>query len=88
MSCVDCLHARSTDGRWNRFDSRKCVYCAARLLQAIGRRQVSREVISRRRTECLQESVAAGLDEARIRAMVKGPLAIEPVDRKGKGAAK
>lgn len=81
MACEECTRARASQGHWSMYDNRRCVYCAARLIQAIGKLQIPREDISRRRTVILQESVAAGHREARIRELVKGPLALEPVEK-------
>lgn len=78
MRCEECTSAEKTKGLWNRYDNRKCVWCAARIIQAIGCRDVGRDEIARRRTEVLKESVAAGLDEALIRKLAKGPMALEP----------
>lgn len=88
MACDDCQHARSTNGLWARFDSLKCVYCAARLIQVIGKRPgATRDQISAARSAELKLSVERGLDEKRIRELVSGPLALEPMDKeKGKRA--
>ena len=88
--CWDCYSATETNGQWVRFDSLKCPYCSARLIQALGRlnmrqgetHQTHRERISARRKAVLDDSVAAGLSEALIRDLVKGKMAVEPV--KGK----
>jgi len=84
--CEECRAAAATKGLWNRYDSRKCVWCAARLLQAIGRRQAPREVLSKSKTASLRDSVAWGLDEAEIRKLAKGamPLAPEVVEKVAK----
>lgn len=81
MSCEECSRARATNGAWNRYDSRKCVFCAARLIQAIGRMQGDKQALSARRTASLKDSVEWGLDEARIRALVKSGLALAPVEK-------
>ena len=91
MPCWDCSAATETNGQWVRFDSLKCVFCAARLIQALARlnmrqgetHQTHRKRISARRKAVLDDSVAAGLSEALIRDLVKGKMAVEPV--KGKG---
>ena len=91
MPCWDCSAATETNGQWVRFDSLKCVFCAARLIQALARLnmrqgetpQEHRKRISARRKAVLDDSVAAGLSEALIRDLVKGKMAVEPV--KGKG---
>ena len=91
MPCWDCSAATETNGQWVRFDSLKCVFCAARLIQELARLhmrqgetpQEHRKRISARRKAVLGDSVAAGLSEALIRDLVKGKMAVEPV--KGKG---
>lgn len=85
MPCWDCKAAKETDGQWRQFDSLKCPYCCARLIQMLGRLNMPqgeapsswRDKISARRKQALADSVAAGLDEARIRELAKGPLAVE-----------
>ena len=81
MACEDCKRARASDGKWMTFDCLKCVYCAARLIQVIGKQPITREEVAARRTAALKDSVARGLDEQRIRALAKGPLALEPVEK-------
>ena len=89
--CWDCYSATETNGQWVRFDSLKCVFCAARLIQALARLNMRqgetpeqhRARISARRKVVLADSVAAGLSEALIRDLVKGKMAVEPV--KGRG---
>ena len=84
MACDECRHARNTSGLWNRFDSLKCIYCAARLIQVIGKRNAPRDQLSAERAKELKESVERGLDEQRIRELVKGPLALEPLEKADK----
>jgi hypothetical protein len=57
------------------------VFCAARLIQAIGRLQGDKEALSARRKAVLKDSVEWGLDETRIRALVKSGLALAPVEK-------
>ena len=91
MPCWDCSAATETNGQWVRFDSLKCMYCAARLIQMLGRLNMRqgetpeqhRARISARRKVVLADSVAAGLSEALIRDLVKGKMAVEPVNGKG-----
>lgn len=91
LPCWDCDAARVTDGLWKQFNSLRCVHCAARLIQMLGRLNMRqgetpeqhRDRISARRKAVLDDSVAAGLSEALIRDLVKGKMAVEPV--KGKG---
>ena len=89
--CWDCYSATETNGQWVRFDSLKCVFCAARLIQALARLNMRQGEtpqkwearINARKDQVLSDSVAAGLSEALIRDLVKGKMAVEPV--KGKG---
>lgn len=78
MSCEECRAAIRTSGAWNRFDSGRCVYCAARHIQFIQRMKLPREEISARCTTALNEALSRGFDEKAIRAMVRGELAVEP----------
>jgi len=73
--CTDCSAARETNGLWRMFNNRACLYCAARLIQTIP----AQEPVRRR--AMLDESAAAGLDPARIREMVRGPMAIAPLKK-------
>lgn len=77
MNCDECDRARES-GKWRRFNSLACEYCAARLIQRIKGLDLPRDRISERCTAALRMSVEHGLDEARIRALVKGPMALEP----------
>lgn len=88
--CWDCYSATETNGQWVRFDSLKCPYCSARLIQALARLNMRQGEtpqkwearINARKDQVLDDSVAAGLSEALIRDLVKGKMAVEPV--KGK----
>lgn len=78
MACQDCKAAKETNGLWNQFDSPKCLHCTARLIQRIGKlRTPTSEQIAARRRAVLSEAVAWGHDEALIRKLAKGPLALE-----------
>jgi len=78
MPCSDCAVSREYVWFGRMFDSLKCVFCAARLIQLIGTFQITPTECAKRRRLVLADSMAAGLDEAQIRALVKGPMAIEP----------
>lgn len=81
MTCRDCLAARDTDGLWWLYDSPKCLYCTARLIQRIGktRSPTSAEIAARRRV-VLADAVAWGHSEAEIRELAsKKVLAAEPL---------
>ena len=77
--CPDCQSARETNGFWTQFNSPQCPYCTARLIQRIGKlRSPSSAAISARRLVVLQDAIAWGHPEDGIRALAKGPLAVEP----------
>lgn len=85
--CWDCKSATEAPN-WRMFDSLKCPYCAARLIQTLGRLNMRqgespeqhRARISARRKVALSDSVARGLDEKQIRALVALKVAaIAPV---------
>ena len=79
MTCGPCDTARATKQPGGIFDSLKCVYCAARILQAIGQLQIAQSEATTRRKFQLALSMKYGLDEAEIRALVKGPMAVAPL---------
>jgi hypothetical protein len=84
--CDDCTAARESNGNWRRFNNRACIYCAARLIQrtAPSVLGIPAGECQPRRTAALEVAVAAGLDEALIRKLAKGPLALEPLPEKEK----
>lgn len=84
MSCECCAAARECGNYGRLFDSLKCVYCAARLIQRIGKIKIGVTECTARRKKALADSVAAGLDECLIRKLVKGFMALEPEISKGK----
>lgn len=55
-----------------------CLYCGARGIQRIMQLQVSREKKSEWAKAVLNRWVQFGHDEAEIRRLVKGPLAVAP----------
>ncbi len=79
MSCEECRAAIRSEGAWNRFDSGRCRYCAARRIQHIkGFKRLPREQISARCTAALADAKAHGWSETEIRALVRGDMAVEP----------
>jgi len=77
--CKDCQAAKETSGLWTQFDSPKCPYCTARLIQRIGKlRTPTSDAITARRRVVLVDAVACGHEEALIRKLAKGPLSVEP----------
>ena len=77
MTCKECNAARECGNYGRLFDSLKCVYCAARLIQRIGKLRIGAEQCVVMRRKALADSVAVGLDEAMIRKLAKGPVALE-----------
>ena len=57
-----------------------CIHCGARLIQRIGKLPIPQSSCTARRKAVLADWMAHGHDEATIRALVKGPLAIGPVE--------
>lgn len=86
MPCDDCEAARASNGVWRRFNNRGCIYCAARLIQRMtpALLGVSIPACAERRKSALQVAVEAGFDEAEVRTLSKGPLALEPLPEKEK----
>lgn len=84
MTCTDCAATREAS-RWPYHDV-ACIYCGARLIQRIRRYSIPVSELTERRRAVLADWVAHGHDEAQLRALVKGPLAVEPIE-KAKGKA-
>jgi hypothetical protein len=83
MTCDDCAAAKETAGQHRQFDNRKCLWCAARLIQQIGRLPITRDEATARRRAALADATAAGLDEQQIRELAKDKaLAIAPKPEK------
>lgn len=80
MTCACCQASRETNGHYNYFNNRGCIWCAARILQKIQRLPIARSEASKRCKAMLDESVAAGFSEQNIRAMAKSSdMALEPL---------
>jgi len=77
MACSECAAARMHPMS-GLFDP-ACLYCGARLIQRIGKLAIAQSDATARRRVALADWLTFGHDEARIRALVKGPLAIEPI---------
>lgn len=85
MTCTSCQAARETQGLWPQFDRLKCQFCAARLIQQIGKLPIGNDVITARRRAVLASAVAFGHSETEIRRLAKlTELALEPVLEKAK----
>jgi hypothetical protein len=76
--CPSCQASEETKGLWRQYNSPQCPFCAARLIQQIGKcRSPSSDEITARRRVVLQDAVAYGHSEEVIRKLAKGPLALE-----------
>lgn len=86
MTCDACAAARECHaggGIWRWFDNRKCVYCAARLIQAIKSRPIGTTEATARCRAALADSVEAGLDEQEIRKLqAEKAIAFAPKEKK------
>ena len=76
MTCANCITAKGFNGY--RMFNPACIYCGARLIQRLGMFQIPTSECTTRRRAVLADWMAHGHDEAQIRALVKGPLAIAP----------
>jgi alpha-D-ribose 1-methylphosphonate 5-triphosphate synthase subunit PhnG len=86
MPCDDCAIAREASGNWRRFNNRACIWCAARLIQrttpsVLG---IAAAACTERRKAALAVAMDAGFEEAEVRKLIKGPLALEPLPEKEK----
>ena len=79
MTCKSCQASRETNGLWHTFDP-ACAFCGARLIQKIGRLQLSAKESTDRKRAVLADWLALGHSELQIRALAKlKELALEPV---------
>lgn len=85
MACECCEAARITTGHW-RYYELSCAYCAARLIQRIGRLDVMPAEIKQRRKAVLEDWCKYGHSESQIRELVRGPMAVEPITKPAKGS--
>ena len=76
MNCTDCTATREAPA-WPMHNP-TCLYCGATLIQRIGKYSIPISAATERRRAVLDDWVAHGHDEAQIRRLAKGPLAIEP----------
>ena len=81
MTCPSCTASRETQGHWRQYNTPKCLFCAARLIQTIGTKnhRPRDEIIARKRA-VLRDATEWGHSEKEIRAMaaLKVP-ALEPL---------
>lgn len=81
MTCTDCIGADETKGAWLQFNP-ACLHCGARYIQWLGRQRLPSAVVTARRREVLAAWLAHGHDEAEIRELIKGPMAVTPKESK------
>jgi len=79
MNCTDCTATREAPA-WPMHNP-ACIFCGSRLIQKIGKYPVAISEATERRRVVLADWVAAGHNEAQLRALCKGPLAIEPIEK-------
>jgi hypothetical protein len=85
--CIDCKAATLTLGHWRQFNALLCKYCAARLIQQIGRlRTPTSAAMTARRRVVLAGAIAHGHSEQEIRDLAKSKtMAVQPLElKKGK----
>lgn len=75
--CPSCKAAEETKGLWRQFNSPQCLWCSARLIQQLGKLPITASEVTARRRAVLQDAIAWGHSEARLRVLAKGPLALE-----------
>ena len=87
MPCKDCQAATTTLGLWRQYNPLGCKYCAARLIQELGKLKTptSEQIIARRRA-VIGIAIAHGHSELEIRALAKSKtMAVQPMGVKLKG---
>jgi hypothetical protein len=86
MTCTDCQTATITQGCWPQYNSPSCKYCAARLIQRLGKlRTPTTEQITARRRAVLTEAIAQGHNEQDVRELAKAKtMAVQPLQTKAK----
>ncbi len=77
MTCTNCETAR-TFPQYRLFNP-VCLYCGARLIQSLGLLPIPVSECKTRRQAMLALWLSQGHNEAQIRELVKGPLAIAPI---------
>lgn len=77
MTCKNCEIAR-TFPQYRLFNP-VCAHCGARLIQCLGRLPIPARECRQRRQAMLALWLKHGHSEAQIRELVKGPLAIAPI---------
>lgn len=83
MACECCGAARETAGMW-RYYELSCAHCGSRLIQRLGKLQVTAAEITQRRKAVLADWVKYGHAESQIRELVRGPMAVAPITKDAK----
>jgi hypothetical protein len=78
MTPCNCCQAARLYQAHNQFNP-ACLYCGARIIQHLGTMQIQKSDCTRRRRDALATWVAHGHNEAQIRALASGPLALTPL---------
>ena len=78
MTPCNCCQAARLYPQHNQFNP-ACLYCGARIIQHLGTLQIPQSDCTRRRRDALATWVAHGHNEAQIRALASGPLALTPL---------
>ncbi|MES2415116.1 MAG: hypothetical protein V4614_15020 [Pseudomonadota bacterium] len=84
--CKDCSRATETQGHWRLFDSPKCIYCTARLIQKIARlKGCAVDELTARKRVVLDTALAWGHNEQAIRDLAASKeMAVAPLEVKRK----
>ena len=84
-TCTDCHAATITQGHWTQYNALQCQWCAARLIQKLGKlERIESEIIARRRV-VLADAVAWGHSEKLIRDLAAAKeMAVQPLEGKRK----
>ncbi len=78
--CQDCQ--RAAVGPLYRLHCPTCVYCGARLIQKIQKLPISAEDKRTRCRQVLADWLAFGHNELQLRALAKGPVPLQPTDKR------
>ena len=83
MTCQTCQAATETNGLCPMYDSPKCIFCTARLIQRIGKLPIAISEATARRRVVLADAVAWGHAELEIRRLVAlKVMCVAPVPEK------
>lgn len=83
-ACIECASARDTSGLWRRYDL-ACLWCGARLVQAIGQLAIGAAEVKLRRVKVINDWTNYGHDREALRTLAKATaMALQP--RTGRAA--